>query len=515
MTLYGGMDSDQREAVKAAFQADPSVSPVRILLATDAASEGIDLQNHCARLLHYEIPWNPNRMEQRNGRVDRHGQREPEVKVYHFVGAGYQQRFQNASAVPPGSLDADLEFLMRAAHKVENIRQDLGRVGPVIARQVEEAMLGHRSRLDTDATDRTEEPLRRMLAFERRIEEQITRFRDQLEETKQTMRFTPENIHSIVSIGLESAGQPQLLESTLPDVWPDPTSYRKECPVFRMPSLTGSWAACTNGLEHPFTHEPRPITFDHGIAQGRDDVVLVHLNHRLVQMCLRLLRAEVWSPEGQKGLHRVTARLVPDTALDTPVVAAHARLVVVGTDGQRLHEEVVTAAGALKEGRFARLNVTQTQAALQAALPDDTPEAIKKTLTDLWPTHEKQLATALEARMKERAESLEKTLQERAEKEIADIRAIMEELEKTIRAELHAPETLQLELDLFNDAERDQWKRNLNSLQARLEEIPLEIERETAAIRTRFADPTPRLFPVAVTYLVPERIARQAMGGMR
>src|SRR5205807_1530180 len=79
MTLFGGMDQDQRERIKAAFQANPVASPVRILLATDAASEGIDLQNHCARLIHYEIPWNPNRLEQRNGRIDRHGQRAPEV----------------------------------------------------------------------------------------------------------------------------------------------------------------------------------------------------------------------------------------------------------------------------------------------------------------------------------------------------------------------------------------------------------------------------------------------------
>ncbi len=79
LTLYGGMDTSEREAIKAAFQADPAEASVRILLATDAASEGIDLQNHCSRLLHYEIPWNPNRLEQRNGRIDRHGQRAPEV----------------------------------------------------------------------------------------------------------------------------------------------------------------------------------------------------------------------------------------------------------------------------------------------------------------------------------------------------------------------------------------------------------------------------------------------------
>ncbi len=44
-------------------------APVRILVATDAASEGLDLQNYCSRLIHDEIPWNPNRMEQRNGEL--------------------------------------------------------------------------------------------------------------------------------------------------------------------------------------------------------------------------------------------------------------------------------------------------------------------------------------------------------------------------------------------------------------------------------------------------------------
>ena len=92
MTMYGGMDAKSREAIKAAFQAAPDQSPVRILLATDAASEGIDLQNHCSKLIHYEIPWNPNRMEQRNGRIDRHGQKADHVQVFHFVSKGYKQR---------------------------------------------------------------------------------------------------------------------------------------------------------------------------------------------------------------------------------------------------------------------------------------------------------------------------------------------------------------------------------------------------------------------------------------
>ena len=143
--LYGAQDPDDRERIKAAFQFDPKDSPIRILLATDAASEGIDLQRHCHRLIHYEIPWNPNRLEQRNGRIDRHGQRAPEVKVYHFVASGFREATDLAEG-SGASLSADLEFLYRAAKKVQQIREDLGKVGPVIAEQVEEAMLGKRRR---------------------------------------------------------------------------------------------------------------------------------------------------------------------------------------------------------------------------------------------------------------------------------------------------------------------------------------------------------------------------------
>jgi ERCC4-related helicase len=132
LTMYGGMDSDKREEVKAAFQTAPEISPVRILLANDAASEGLDFQNFCSRLIPYEIPWNPNRMEQRNGRVDRHGQKADKVQVFHFVGKGYKERANRQFSGTVSDMEADLEFLMRVTLKIETIREDLGKVGTVI-----------------------------------------------------------------------------------------------------------------------------------------------------------------------------------------------------------------------------------------------------------------------------------------------------------------------------------------------------------------------------------------------
>jgi superfamily II DNA or RNA helicase len=236
MTLYGGMDPDQREAVKAAFQAAPEVSPVRILLATDAASEGIDLQNHCHSLIHFEIPWNPNRMEQRNGRVDRHGQKH-EVQIFHFVAQGYQET--SRPDVAPGALEADLEFLMRAVQKVEQIREDLGKVGPVIATQVEEAMLGRRTRLDTVHAERDAEPVRKLVKFERDLRKQMEDHYAQLTESRVTQHLAPEHIQAVVQIGLDLAGQPQLTPATVEGLPPGK--------AFHLPALSGSWALGAEG----------------------------------------------------------------------------------------------------------------------------------------------------------------------------------------------------------------------------------------------------------------------------
>lgn len=58
----------------------------RILVATDCLSEGINLQELFNAVLHYDLPWNPNRIEQRDGRVDRFGQESPRIKTFILLG---------------------------------------------------------------------------------------------------------------------------------------------------------------------------------------------------------------------------------------------------------------------------------------------------------------------------------------------------------------------------------------------------------------------------------------------
>jgi hypothetical protein len=323
-----------------------------------------------------------------------------------------------------------------------------------------------------------------MLKFERDLARHIQALLEQYRETQKELRLSPANVQKVVEVGLRLAQQPPLI----------PVQNSGDKAIFRLPALRGSWEASREGLEHPHTKEIRPITFDPAASNGRDDVVLVHLNHRLVQMCLRLLRAEVWSDAGRKKMHRIEARIVPDAALPTPAVIAHARLVVIGGDSQRLHEEIITAGGYLKEGRFSRMNVGQVA---------EASEATKGRFLKLWADIAPSLQQSLTARMGDRAKGLEKRLLERAAKEAGDIESILLELKRRIEAKLGDPEYQQLEL--FSDPERDQFERDKDFLRERVKQIPAEIERETAAIRSRFADPQARMFPVAVAFLVPER----------
>ena len=88
----------------------------RVLVATDCLSEGVNLQEHYDAVIHYDLPWNPNRLEQREGRVDRFGQSKPTIKTVLLYGADNE---------------VDLVVLDVLLRKAQTIRQRLGITVPV------------------------------------------------------------------------------------------------------------------------------------------------------------------------------------------------------------------------------------------------------------------------------------------------------------------------------------------------------------------------------------------------
>jgi superfamily II DNA or RNA helicase len=491
MILHGGMDYDERELVKAAFQAAPDVSPVRILLATDAASEGIDLQNHCNYLIHLEIPYNPNVMEQRNGRIDRHGQRAKEVLIWHPVDAKEDGE----------TVGGHKDDILRALRKLDSMRADMGSVNPVIAPQMSGLIEGSLRDLDTRMADAKIERARRFVRTDKEINARVAKLHERLIETKEGLHLSPEHILMAVKTALALADKPALQPLEMAGV--------ESGAVFDLPPLGGAWERCREGLEHPFTGKIRPVTFDHEVAKGRDDLVLVHLNHRLVQMCLRLLRAEVWAQEDNKKLNRVTVRVLPDDRLDAPAVVVVSRLVITGGNHHRLHEELTVAGGYLREQGFKREEgVNRVQAWLDEGQPARLETVAFDTLRARFGAVEESIQQTLKARSRNRLESLGNTLETRKNSELKDIRAVLSELERAIGAELGKAEQPE-QLALFSEDERTQLRRDNSALEARLARIPAEREQEMSAIEARYAAPQDRTFPVAVIFIVPASFAQE------
>jgi SNF2 family DNA or RNA helicase len=112
--FYGSLDDQQQQALVKDF--GTAKGKVKILLGSDAASEGINLHYYCHRMIHFDIPWSLITLEQRNGRIDRFGQEEtPDIRYLLTV---------------PGdeTLKGDLRILDRLVEKEHNAHQNLGDV---------------------------------------------------------------------------------------------------------------------------------------------------------------------------------------------------------------------------------------------------------------------------------------------------------------------------------------------------------------------------------------------------
>ena len=497
MVMHGNVPPDEREAVKAAFQTSTKDSPVRILLATDAASEGIDLQNHCNYMIHVEIPWNPTVLEQRNGRIDRHGQKAKEVFIWHPVSSSYQDDIN--SAMRPGDIVGDSDYLMRTAIKLNSIREDLGSAGTLLAKQIEDAMLGKRFGLDTSVIDERRKRAARVLGADKEQGSRIARLHEALLNSRRSFNLEPENIENAVKVALELAEKPPLQAKELPGL-PSGTA-------FTVPHLSGAWSQALTGLAHPHTRLIRPITFNHEAVTGRDDVVLAHLNHKLVQISLRLLREEIWSLDDVKKLNRIAIRSAPN--LQIPAVLVWQRIVITGGDHRRLHEELTNAGGELRPDSFRRFRTrTEIDQLLESSIPQDhISDAKFAILKQCFEANEANILSAIDSRSKERQEALKNTLNNRKQNELRNIETILDDLAKNIEAELHIPppeRQLFFEFEKMYQAEQQQYQKDINALKVRLKRIPEEKIQEKAIIERHYADAVPRTFPVAVVFFVPQ-----------
>lgn len=506
--IQGSTPTDDREYIRAQFTADPSKEPVRVLLATDAAGEGIDLQTHCHRLVNFDIPFNPSRLEQRIGRIDRYGQtRDPQV--FHFVPDSDSSIYAS-----------DADFMARIARKVANVEADLGSVNQVIGEDIQE----HFNRRPTKRKDKgvdANDVINSALAGGIELNVRLTQLEQGFDESRTEMHLEPGNLRRVVDTALRLDHQLPLIpihydeddphgvhaEEFAVRVLPrraDPAGTDNPA-AFEVPQLSRPWHATLSGLYTRLQpNVARPITFDPAVAEGRDDVVYVHLGHPLVQKAQRLLRSALWSTSSP--LNRVTAVVVDD--LPESFVAAVTRMVLVGRGGVRLHEEVFLA-GVRLTGRRAMAE-QKAEAALDHALDglQLTPasDAVRSQLGELWNMPDAPLRARLEESMETRASRRhERVMEQLTRRQAADTQRaheiygafrtnLGESLEVLRRAEEEEA------AKLFTDDQQRQRRRDIQAMEQRLEELNDEEAREVATIADRYAEVKPHTTAAAVVF---------------
>jgi len=494
--IQGSTPPEDREYIRSQFTADPSKEPVRVLLATDAAGEGIDLQTYCHRLVNFDIPFNPSRLEQRIGRIDRYGQTQ-EPEVYHFL--------PDSSA---STYAADADFMGRIAKKVAQVEYDLGKVNQVIGADIQQHFAGRapakRKAKGVDAND----VINTALAGGMELNARLTQLEKEFDSSRAELHLQPANLRRVVDTALRINRQPALIPVG---------DERTDAEVFQLPSLTVGWQDALTGLDTRLNPGVlRPITFDPESAEGRSDLVYVHLGHPIVQKAQRLLRRSLWSVDAP--LNRVSAVVVD--GLPESFVAAVTRMVLVGRGGLRLHEDVFLVGVRLK-GRRAMAE-EKAEAALDHALDAErlkpADKHLRSELCALWNAPgaplRARLLEAMEARAARRHQLVVDQLNKRRSADIQRAHDIFSAFRANLRDSLARLRTKDAEAEamLWADAQQRQWRRDIEAMQHRLEDLDDEEAREITAIEERYAEVKPHTTAAAVVFAV---TAQDAKAGLR
>jgi hypothetical protein len=440
--LFGGMGDTEREEIKRAFN-DPD-DPVRVLLATDAASEGANLQETARLLLHYDIPWNPSRLDQRNGRLDRHGQAR-DVRVHHFT----------------CETDADLRFLGKVLKKVENVRNDLGSVNELfdaafkrrmIELQREEDIFG-----DLDAAIENASAPRK-----RRTREELPKTpvssgdeeRRALEWLVDEIDLKPEHLQGVLEVALGMSGGGFSFDGpddrgrfTIPPV---PAQWKTLVDAeVRLRTRTNELGAMPRVLFDP----TKQVIMKAGRAVFRPakDTVLMHLGHPLVRHALlHLSRARFPGTEEAASASRWTVRQgdVPEGA-DALVLLTVEEL-AVNDLRETFHQWTRTLAFPVKKDAVGTL-LPHLPASKWSSTATTSTEIVQRA-RDLWGAIEDDLKDALRTYASSLTNEVDQRLKRDASQEDKDQRGLFKqrqaEIEKQVNRSL---KDIQKQMDAYLD----------------------------------------------------------------
>ena len=538
-TFHGGIGEEKREAIKRSFNSPPDTDPLRILIATDAAREGVNLQNHCKRLVHFDVPWNPGRMEQRNGRIDRTLQRSPQVYCHYFV-------------LPQRPEDTVLDTVVR---KTDQIRGELGCLPPVVIRKLNNllakginptalaATLAEIEGLDQEeAFRRTRALLDEELEGSRErkadLEKQVSTLEGYLSRSRKWLSFSTNRFRDALNTSLQLTSERQghqaltLRPRDAAEAAADPERAIWEFPSAEdLPGGDAVWGDVLDALRPP--RQPgqklwqwrqetqlQPVVFRDPQEVNADRVHL-HLEHPLVT---RLLNRFLMRGFQSDLLSRAA---VLGTSDDTAKLIVLARLSLYGHGASRLHDEVLAVVAEWDptdpNRRLRKLSEEKSRRALEEledALQQrlEAPEGAADGLKARLSGDVDQLREALDGVVNQRQQEATNKLAKRAEEEAARFIKVLEEqrqrITSTRRRIKDNPDQLLIDLGDIADADelkavRRQLDDNRRYWEQRLQAIDTDLEREPDRIRRTFELRTLRVEPAGAIYLWPQGIAPQ------
>ena len=513
--IDGPTSAARRKEIQRRFNADPKKDPLRILLATDAAREGLNFQAHCADLFHFDLPWNPGRIEQRNGRIDRKLQLAEEVRCHYFT-------------LPQRAEDRVLQVLVQ---KTATIKKELGSLSKVIDDDVERKLrdgIRHRDadriaqeieNADLDETKKriAEEELESARGREEDLRSQNENCRRLLQKSRHWVRFDEEPFREALSSSLELIGADPLKKGKDEDdrdVWTFP-------PLDGKVQADPSWSATLDTLRPPRRVSQklaewrrdapiRPVVFKDAGALT-DEVVQLHLEQRVAQRLLARFRS-------QGFVHHDLSRACLVQARDsTRRVILLARLSLYGRGAERLHEEIVPLTarwvepsrrnGGLKsfgrEGESTTMDLLDESLTAHGAKPIN--ESIRNGLLASSDEDVAQLRKELERRAKEIAGTAKERLRKRGEVEARSLRQTLERQRDRVRDEIdgNKGELEQLRLGLDRERERE-LEANMRHWEERLGQFNSDLEAEPERVRQFYEVAAERIEPVGLVYLWPD-----------
>jgi hypothetical protein len=514
--FHGPTPPAKRDEIKKAFNADPQKQPVRILIATDAAREGLNLQAQCWNLFHFDVPWNPGRMEQRNGRIDRKLQSNPEVFCHYFV---YAQRPE----------DRILEVLVR---KTETIRKELGSLSHVIDAKLAEALRRGGIRRSQILEQESEiqgidledvrkkavvEELESARARQNELRKQIDNNRTLLEKSQKSIGLEEAQFRAAISSALQLSGAKPLREES-----GDGRSRR-----FSFPSLDQQrggdprWAETLDTLRAPRKRDEkwwdwrkdspiRPVVFEDPGTMD-EEVVHLHLEQRVVQRLLSQFTCQGFV------LHDLSRACLAQSNDAIARVILLGRLSLYGPAAARLHEEIIAIAARWSDpairkqplSPFAREAEDKTLRLLDESLLKQPAKIEAKILAQLQvsaPRDVTELLPHLESRGHEFGADAEKKLKARAEAESKAMREILETQQRNLSSKIkkHSREDQQFLLDLgFSNEEAKQMQLNRQHWEKRLQQLGNELTAEPKRVAELYEIKARRIEPVGLVYLWP------------